>query len=302
MRFKGLDLNLFVAFEALMETHNTALAGERLGLSQPAASAALARLRDYFGDPLLLVKGRRMYPTPFAEMLLPKIRQCLREAEGVITTSAQFDPATADRLFRLMVSDYILASVMSPLLEDLATRAPRLRFSFIQLNEDAGEHLRHAEIDLLVTPVEFAVAGIPTEPLCDENYVVAGWAQHPIFEGEITTEDVFRYGHVGVSIGGPRGYTVGDRRLDLLEHRRVIEVSTASFSVVPYLLVGTTRLTLMHERLARISAKSFDIQYRPLPFDFEPLRELVQIHETRVADPGVRWLIEQIRAQAARVD
>ena len=79
-------------------------------------------------------------------------------------------------------------------------------------------------------------------------------------------------------------------------------MSTASFSVVPYLLVGTTRLSLMHERLARISAKSFDIQYRPLPFAFEPLRELVQIHETRVADPGVRWLIEQIRAQAARID
>jgi LysR family transcriptional regulator, nod-box dependent transcriptional activator len=70
---------------------------------------------------------------------------------------------------------------------------------------------------------------------------------------------------------------------------------------VPYLLVGTARLSLMHERLVRISAKGFDISYRPLPVAFEPLRELVQINEARIADRGVRWLIEQIRTEAGRI-
>src|SRR6476620_11529051 len=102
MRFKGMDLNLFVAFEALMETRNTARAGEQLGLSQPAASAALSRLRQYFKDDLLVLKGRRMYPTPLAEALLPRIRACLRDAEVVLASSSQFDPATAERGFRII--------------------------------------------------------------------------------------------------------------------------------------------------------------------------------------------------------
>lgn len=299
MRFKGLDLNLFVAFDALMDTRNTARAGERLGLSQPAASSALARLRDYFGDELLVMKGRRLYPTPFAEMLLPRVRDCLRDAEVVLATSAQFDPATAERLFRIIASDYVVAALLAPLVALLAREAPGVRFRFILPDQTAPEQMRRGEIDLLITPRDFAVPGVPAEPLYIEHYVVAGWAENPVFLAPITEDVLFGCGHVALSLGSHRTATVGDRHLELMGRTRRVEVIAASFAVLPWLLIGTDRLALMHERLARSAADHFAIRWTPLPFDFPPVEELVQFHETRASDAGVRWLIERIRAYAA---
>lgn len=299
MRFKGLDLNLLVAFEALMETRNTAHAGARLGLSQPAASAALARLRDYFRDDLLVLKGRRMYPTPLAEMLLPRIKGCLQSAEIVVSTTSQFDPATADRLFRVVSSDYVLAAILAPLARATAETAPGVRFHFTLSDDSAREQLVRGKVDLLIAPSDYAAQNVPTEALYEERYVVAGWAEHPIFAGEITEDAIFSYGHVAVTVGTQHHATVGDRQLELLGRRRSVEVTASSFTVVPWLLLGTHRLTLMHERLARAAADHFAIRYAPLPFAFPPLRQLVQWHETRTSEQGVRWLINEIRAYAA---
>ncbi len=83
MRFKGLDLNLLVALDALLETRSVSRAAERLNLSQPAMSAALSRLRGYFRDELLVVQGKQMYPTPYAEVLFPQLRECLGIGGGI---------------------------------------------------------------------------------------------------------------------------------------------------------------------------------------------------------------------------
>ena len=299
MRFKGMDLNLFVAFEALMETRNTARTGERLGLSQPAASAALARLRTYFNDDLLVVKGRRMYPTPLAETLLPRIRQCLRDAEAVLATSSVFDPGQAERRFRIVASDYVVAAILAPLARRAKLIAPGVQFHFILADEQAAAQLRRGEVDMIISPAEYCLPGVPTEPLYEERYVLAGCRDHPIFTAPITEEDVFSYGHVALSVGNLRSATVGDKQLELLGRPRTVEMTVASFAVVPWLLIGTERLTLMHERLARTAVEHFAIRYAPLPFAFPPLRQLVQYHETRAADQGVRWLIDLIRTHAA---
>lgn len=299
MRFKGMDLNLFVAFEALMETRSTARAGERVGLSQPATSAALARLRDYFEDELLVVKGRRMYPTPLAETLLPQIRKCLRTADMVLSTTSQFVPDQSDRQFRIVTSDYVVAAIMAPLARRLTSIAPRISFQFLLTNESAAEKLRRGEVDLVINPSEFALVGVPTEPLYEENYVLAGAREHPIFARNMTMEEVFQHGHIAVSVGSHPIATVGDRQLELLGFSRKVEVVASSFAVLPWLLIGTERLALMHERLARDASAHFAIRYAPLPIELPALRQLVQFHETRASDPGVRWLIDQIRSEAA---
>ncbi len=300
MRFKGMDLNLFVAFDALLDTRNTARAAERLGLSQPAASAALARLRDYFQDDLLVLKGRRMYPTPLAETLLPRIRQCLRDADAVIATTSQFDPATAERRFRIVSSDYVIAAILAPLAQATATTAPGVHLHLTLVDETAAEQVRRGEADLIITPADYAMGGIPTEPLYEERYVLAGWSEHPIFREGVTEDAIFAWPHIALSVGNLRSTTVGDKQFELLGRPRRVEVIAGSFAVLPWLLVGTERLTLMHERLARASAEHFEIRYAPLPFPFAPLRQLVQYHETRRADQGVRWLIDLIRTFAAR--
>lgn len=298
MRFNGMDLNLFVAFDALMETRSTARAGDRIGLSQPATSAALARLRNFFGDELLVVRGRRMYPTPLAETLLPRVRECLRSAEAAIATSSSFDPARARRTFRVITSDYVMAAVLSPLLRDLAAEAPGIALQFLLPSQAAAESLRRGEVDLVITPSEYAISGVPSQLLYEEHYVLVGASDHPLFADDFSLEDMLKFGFVAVSVGNERTATVGDRRLDIIGHTRRIEVTAASFTAVPWLIEGTQRLTVMHSRLARIVGERFGLTSAPLPVDLPPLRQLVHFHETRTHDDGLNWLIDRIRTQA----
>jgi hypothetical protein len=120
MRFKGLDLNLFVAFQVLLERQNVSRAAEDLRLSQSAVSAALARLRQYFDDPLLIADGKRMIPTAHAMRLKPLVAELLADAAGIVAVSSNFDPATAVRHFRIGTSDYIGTVAIAPLLRRLA--------------------------------------------------------------------------------------------------------------------------------------------------------------------------------------
>ncbi|MEE3153897.1 MAG: LysR family transcriptional regulator [Pseudomonadota bacterium] len=298
MRFKGMDLNLFVAFEALMETRSTARAGEKIGLSQPATSAALARLRDFFGDELLVVRGRRMYPTPLAETLLPRVRECLRSAEGALATSSSFDPARARRTFRVVTSDYVMAAVLAPLLRELAHEAPGIALQLLLPSQAAAESLRRGEADIVIAPSEYAIPGVPSQLLYEEHYVLVGAPDHPIFAGAFTLEEMLHYGFVAVSVGNERSATVGDHQLDTIGHTRRIEVTAPSFTAVPWLLAGTRRLTLMHSRFARLVRAQFGLACAPLPVDLPPLRQIVHFHETRAHDDGVAWLIARIREQA----
>src|SRR3954466_10757519 len=105
MRFKGLDLNLLAACDALMTTRSVSRSAERLNLSQPAMSAALARLRQFFGDELLVLQGKRMHPTAFADELMPQVRESLQALEAILAQSPNFDPATSQRSFRIVTSD-----------------------------------------------------------------------------------------------------------------------------------------------------------------------------------------------------
>lgn len=298
MRFKGLDLNLLVAFDALVELRSVSRTGERLGLSQPAVSAALARLREYFGDELLVVDGKRMHPTPFAERLIPQVRACLNAADSVVATTATFDPATAIRTFRIVSSDYVVATVLARVARELATRAPRVRLEFVLPDEVAEERFARGEMDLLIAPSTFMVESHPSELLYEETHVIVGWRENPIFSGEITPEQFFAAGHVAVSLGPHREVAFGDRHLDKIHPDRRIDAVVSSFMLVPWLVVGTDRLALMHKRLAAVMAESVPIAFAPVPFPFPLMPEMMQYHRTRSADDGLRWLIEEIRRAA----
>jgi LysR family transcriptional regulator, nod-box dependent transcriptional activator len=302
MRFKGLDLNLLVAFDALVELRSVSRTGERLGLSQPAVSAALARLREYFGDELLVADGKRMHPTPFAERLIPQVRACLNAADTVVATSITFDPSTAIRTFRIVTSDYVVATVLARVARSIGISAPRVRLEFVLPDEVAEERFARGEMDLLIAPSTFLVESHPSELLYDESHVVVGWRENPIFAGEITPGQFFAAGHVSVSLGPHREVTFGDRYLDEIQPDRRIEAVVSSFTLVPWLVVGTHRLALMHKRLAAVMAQSLPIAFAPVPFPFPAMPEMMQYHRTRSADEGLRWLIEEIRSAARETD
>ncbi|HWU04582.1 MAG TPA: LysR substrate-binding domain-containing protein [Novosphingobium sp.] len=298
MRFRGLDLNLLVALDILLEERSVIRASERLSLSQPATSAALSRLRDFFQDELLIVQNKRMFATSYAERLWPEVKACLQVADRLVNTSLHFDPATSRRLFTIVASDYVIAAIFTRLCAEIAHIAPRVEFDFRGPDQDTARKLNAGEIDLFVTPADYAIGEQPVELLFEERHVVAGCAKNRFFDGPITEESVFARGHIGVTMGTNRTAAFADRHLALLKKPRRVEISVPVFTMVPRLLVGTDRLAIMHERLAQVMAQEAAIAMAPLPFDFPVMREVLQFHRTRDADEGLRWLIELLKTFA----
>lgn len=299
MRFKGLDLNLLIALHALLETRSVSRAAERVNLSQPATSAALARLRAYFGDELLVSHGKRMHPTAHAEKLLPQVREVLGSVDALIASSSAFDPATSQRTFRLVASDYITVAVLAPLIARLARDAPYVRIEIVAPDALSEEMLDRGLVDMIVTPAEFIESDHPTELLFEEMHVVVGDAANPALKsGRISKAAFLSAGHVGVAMGGAGALTFGDRQLEMMGVRRRIEVVAASFTMVPWLVAGTARLAVMHARLADAMARHHAIARARLPFAFPPMREMMQVHKARAGDGGLAWLRAQLKMVA----
>lgn len=295
MRFKGLDLNLLVAFNVLMETRSVSRAAEQLHLSQPAMSAALGRLRDYFGDDLLVLQGKRMFPTPYAESLVPMVQEALRQVDALITTSTSFDPATSQRIFRLIASDYITAAVIAPLSRRLAQVAPQIQMETVLPSDGSADLIAQGVFDLLITPEDFINPGQPAELLFEERHVVVGWNRNPLFKRDLTEEHLMKAGHVVVQMGIQRTHAFADATMEQSGRFRRVEAAASSFTAIPWLVIETNRLALMHERLARRMASMFPLAIAPIPFPFPMMREMMQFNRARSADEGLRWLREQLR-------
>ena len=299
MRFKGLDLNLLVAFDALMVDRSVSRAAQRVNLSQPAMSNALSRLRAYFGDDLLIAHNKRMYPTPFAETLIPQVQAALATMESVVATSRHFDPATSSRTFRVMTSDYIATAVLFPMITRLASAAPGVRVELLLPSQRRIELLDNGNIDLLITLEAYLTPELPSDFLLEDRYWLVGRADHPALVEGITLETTQAYEHVMVAIGEERLPSFGDAYLDRIGIQRRVAMTAPNFAMLPWLLQETDWLTLMQGRLAHLMQRNFAIKIVPPPVQIPPLVEMAQYHVTRSNDPGLRWLIDTIRAQAA---
>jgi len=302
MRFKGLDLNLLVAFDALMADRSVSRAAERVSLSQPAMSNALTRLRRYFSDELLIPHNKRMYPTPFAETLLPQVQAALATMEGVVATARHFDPATSVRTFRVMASDYIATAVLFPIITRLAVTAPGVRVELLLPSQRRIELLDSGGIDLLITLQPYVTPTLPSDFLLEDAYWLVGRAGHPALTEPVTVDAMLEYDHILVAIGEERLPSFGDAYLDRIGVQRRVAMTAPNFAMLPWLLQETDWLTLMQGRLARLMARSFAIALAPPPLPIPPLVEMAQYHVTRANDPGLRWLIDTIRTQAAMQD
>jgi LysR family nod box-dependent transcriptional activator len=296
MRFKGLDLNLLIAFEVLMETRSVSRAAERMNLSQAAMSSALGRLRDYFGDEILVVDRKRMFPTAFAETLMPQVRECLRHLGDLVATTRSFDPSTSKRTFRVVASDYVSAVLLVPLAEHLVKVAPNLCLEILLPSDLVLKQIEDGIVDLLITPQDFVSPELPAVLLYEERHVVVGWKENSLLGGGAISEDeLFGCGHVTVSIGNQRTLAFGDRHLEILRKDRRIEITVPSFTMAPWFLINTQRLAVMHERLAVVMEKIFPLAHVPLPFAFPLMKEMAQFRFARANDEGLTWLRQEMK-------
>lgn len=299
MRFKGLDLNLLLVLDVLLTERNVTQAAQRLNLSQPAASSALARLRQYFGDELLVQSGRAMLPTAHALTLQPIVREVLGDVERLISVSSGFDPATSDRTFRIVGSDYIFTTLMAPLIASLQAEAPSVRFETGPIGPTIIQALEHGEIDLLLTPRQFISPSHPAVLIFEEPHVVVGWDRNPIFDAPLTLDAFLEASQVAVLIGPTRNRPFAEEQMHALGLQRRIDVIAPTFAAVPWLLPGSMRIAVLHERLARSFAAVLPLAMAPLPFAMPLMEEMAQFHATRERDAGLRWLVQRMQAMAA---
>lgn len=299
VRFKGLDLNLLVALDALLETRSVARTAERMGLSQPATSAALARLRSFFGDELLVAEGRRFHLTAAARSLQPLVRHCLGNAEQILTVGGAFDPATSLRDFRVAASDYAAVAILTQVAADLAESAPGITLDIVPPDYGSTRRFDDDAIDIFIGPEGYLRRDRPAELLYEERHVIVGWAENPIFRNDLTMDAVAGHGFVVTRFGVDRFGGLGEQQLEALGIKRRIEVGISSFSALPWFLPGTLRLALMHERLARHFARFAALCWAAPPFALPAMNMLMQYHRSRSDDAAVLWLRERIRAAAA---
>lgn len=296
MRFKGLDLNLLMALDALLDEKSVSKAADRLHLSQPAMSAALGRIRDYFNDPILKLHGKRMVPTSHALRIHEELKALLANVDSLISKTAFFDPLTSTRKFTITASDYLAQIIFVPLLRAVRSSAPNIQVELLAPADSTHELLSQGRIDLKIAPQQMLSENFPSESLFEERFVIVGCKTNPVFKNGLSEEEFYRSGHVVVKLGRRRPLSVTDQMLEARKKPRETDVLVGSFLLAPEMVVGTDRLTVMHERLAKVFAKRLPIAITDVPFAFPPLEECVQYHSTRTDDPGIRWMIDQIKS------
>jgi len=298
MRFQRLDLNLLVALDALLSEKSVSLAADRLCLSQSATSSALGRLRDYFGDDLLVLKGRAMVLTARAEELIEPVRAVLEQIRTTVAIAPEFDPATADRQVRIMASDYSTQVLLAGVLATLEQEAPHMRFEIQPMGDNPIEVLERGLIDLLLT-IDYAIsADHPSQVLFDDDYVVVGDAANPDLQGEITRERYFALGHVTARFGKSRTPAFDDWFVRRQKTQRRVEVVAPTFLSQAGLVIGTRRIATMHRRLANQIVPTMGLIMREVPFDIPPIREAIQWHISNNNDRALRWVVERLAAHA----
>lgn len=300
MRLKGLDLNLLIVLDALLELQSVSRTAERLHLSQPAISSALGRLRDYFGDDILAVQGKRMHPTALAQALRSQVRESLRTIEDLIATSATFEPATTQRTFRVVASDYVAATLLVDLARHLAETAPHIALEIVHPSDDSVALIEDGHADILIAPDSITSLNLPFDELWLDHQVAMGWREHPALAMPVIGEPaLLAAGHVEVAMGNRSQRSFGDVQAEQLGKRRRIEVTVASFAMLPWFLIGTHRLAITHERLALAMARHFPLACAALPFELPPMRMVAQYHHARAADDGLAWFRARLVELAA---
>ncbi|MES2262768.1 MAG: LysR family transcriptional regulator [Pseudomonadota bacterium] len=289
MRLKQLDLNQLICMDALLSEKNVSRAAERLNLSQPAISWTLAKLREYFEDPLLVRVGRSMTTTPFADSLARPVRDLLLQAQAIAARRPEHAPAKMQRDITLVASDYVSTMVLQDAMRRAALQAPGVRVSILPVSEFFDEQLDAGEVDLLIASMAAFSTGHPSEKLLRESYSCIAALDHPILQGSLSIEQYYEFGHVAVAWGRGRIHTHDQTAVDRGSHTRRNEVTVSNFSMVPGYLVGTRRLATIQARLAQRMATQWPLQVLPCPLEIPDIEVGMQWNKSTADDPALVW-------------
>jgi len=303
MNLQSIDLNLLVVFEALMEERNVTRAARRVGLSQPAMSNALARLRRTFDDPLLVRAGKGMVPTPAAQSLDAAVRASLAHLRRVIEAKPAFDPSASERTFHILSNDYAELTLLAPLMRavrglssNIVIRAHRSQSIF--QSPSANSLSESYDLALGFFPDALSLEpGLRSELLWEEKNVCIASAKHEAIRGRMTARQYASAGHVAVFYK-PEGPGVIDTLLAEKGLARRVKTFVPHFSTVPNLVATSDLIATVPERLARHFSRQLKLQVLAVPISMPPFRFTMLWHERFGSDPANEWLRGMVRAAA----
>ena len=302
MRFNKLDLNLLVALDALLAERSITRAATRLHLSISATSNALARLREYFGDELLVQVGRKMEPTARAEALKDPIRDILVRVDMTVSALPQFDPAASNREFRLYASDYTQLTVGRYLFALAEAQSSKVRIHFLQQSTTTQLDLERGEADLLIIPSGLGSKEHPEELLFEDDFCCVVWSGSPLAAKPLTLERYLQCAHVVMQPAGAKVPSFEAMLAARLGVQRQVAMTTHSFGAMPALVVGTHLIATLHRRLALHAVKSMPLLLKPSPLNLPKVQQAMQWHKHRTHDPGLIWLRDLLHRAVQRME
>ncbi len=286
----GIDLNLLVVFDALMTEQNVTRAGERLSLSQPATSNALARLRSLINDDLFIRTNTGLRPTPTAIALKQQLRPALQQIQAALRSQSIFDPATSDRVFAIGMSDYVEFTLLPRLMQTLQTITPRVS---VQIRSGDRQKLLalldSGEIDLVCGVFPENIAWHNQQLLFQESYVCVCRRNHPLIGSTLSLEEYLAASHLLVSVKEDRMGRV-DMLLAEQNLKRRIALSIPHFLPVPFILAETDLIATLAQRIALTFANHQQLKLLPMPLPIKGFSVFMRWHRTTENSPDCQWL------------
>ncbi|RZI56758.1 MAG: LysR family transcriptional regulator [Rubrivivax sp.] len=301
MDFHGIDLNLLVAFDALMRERNVTRAATQVGVSQPAMSAALSRLRKLFGDQLFLRSAQGLLPTPLARDLAEPLSQALGQIEATLIRKPEFAPREASLTFNLGLSDYPAFVVLPPLLQALEKQAPGVSLSVRAFNgrDEAVDLLDAGEIDAAIgVPPTQADGRIHTRPVLSDEFVTIVASDHPAARRGMTMKTYLALPHVLASPEGERHGLV-DQALAQQGKQRVLALTLPQMFAVPAVVARTGMTATVMKRVALNSAAGRRLAIFPPPVALPEIVFHLIWHRRSDASPAQRWFRVLVEGVAA---
>lgn len=293
MNLIGLDLNLLAALDAMLRERSVSRAAARVGVSQPAMSHSLSRLRAWFDDPLLVRSSGGMIPTKRAEQLEAPLRAALEQLRQAVQSPAPFEPSSVERAFVLVTTDYGELNVLPPLAAQLTKEAPKVD---LLASPDVGlwaTRLEEGACDLYVGPLGVKPpAGIRSRRLYKEQFVCVMRRDHPAVR-KLTVERFANLVHVLVAPRGRLGSPVDDA-LAAKGLRRRVAVMVPHFLVAPWLVAESDMVITLPRRTALRFCELLPLKWVEPPLKLPGFDVHQAWHERVHHDPFHRWMRDQV--------
>ena len=296
MKLERVDLNLLPVLDAILRTHSVSKAATLVGLSKPAASHALARIRAQLGDPVLVRAGQRWVLTERAEAMVARVSAALAEARTILTAERPFAPHTLRRELRIHATDQMLSLLGLALGHAVSEQAPQVALRFLPLEADEAAALR-GEIDLALGVFHDLPAELRTQTLFDDGYACVARAGHPKIHGAISLEQYVAARHVVVAPRGSPGSIVDTALAKHKRARRAVRWVPYYTSALEF-VASSDCIATLSERLAQHHAARYQLQVIPPPIALPRCAGTQVWHARLDSDPAHAWLRRLIASLA----